>query len=59
VLEFDGELVFDPTRADGTPRKLLDVSRINALGWKARTALKDGIRKTYESARPQLEMKSR
>jgi GDP-L-fucose synthase len=58
VLRFDGELVFDPARADGTPRKLLDVSRINALGWKARTSLKEGIRQTYKSARQQLETKS-
>ncbi|MFZ0746287.1 MAG: GDP-L-fucose synthase [Terracidiphilus sp.] len=55
VLEFDGELQFDTSRQDGTPRKLLDVSRINALGWKARTSLEDGIRLTYESVRPQLE----
>jgi GDP-L-fucose synthase len=55
VLEFDGELVFDPSKPDGTPRKLLDVSRINALGWKARTSLTDGIRFTYESMREQLE----
>jgi len=56
VLEFDGELVFDPSRADGTPRKLLDVSRINSLGWHPITSLEDGIRKTYNSARTQLEL---
>lgn len=55
VLGFDGELVFDATKPDGTPRKLLDVSRINALGWKARTSLAEGIRLTYESTRSQLE----
>lgn len=55
VLGFEGQLVFDPSRPDGTPRKLLDVSRIHALGWKATTSLVDGIRKTYESARLQLE----
>jgi len=55
ILGFDGELVFDPSQQDGTPRKLLDVSRINALGWKARTPLPEGIRLTYESARSQLE----
>ncbi|KAA6458578.1 GDP-L-fucose synthase [Acidobacteria bacterium AB60] len=55
VLEFDGNLVFDTSKPDGTPRKLLDVSRIAALGWKARTELAQGIRRTYESMREQLE----
>lgn len=55
VLEFDGELVFDRSRPDGTPRKLLDVSRINSLGWKASTTLENGIRRTYASVRGQLE----
>lgn len=53
-LGFHGKLVFDATKPDGTPRKLLDVSRINALGWKATTALPDGIRKTYAAVREQL-----
>src|SRR5262249_81217 len=44
VLDFDCELVFDASKQDGTPQKLLDVSRIHALGWKARTSLEDGIR---------------
>lgn len=51
VLGFDGELVFDSTRPDGTPRKLLDVSRMRALGWQSSVSLADGIRRTYESAR--------
>jgi GDP-L-fucose synthase len=55
VLGFDGDLKFDATKPDGTPRKLLDVSRIAALGWQARTSLEDGIRLTYESTRSQLE----
>jgi len=55
VLDFDCELRFDPSRLDGTPRKLLDVSRINRLGWKARTELAEGIRLTYDSARAELE----
>ena len=55
VLGFDGELVFDPSKPDGTPRKLLDVSRMAALGWKARTSLADGIRLTYELTRDELE----
>lgn len=55
VLEFDCEIEPDPSRPDGTPQKLLDVSRIHALGWKAKTNLADGIRLTYEAARSQLE----
>lgn len=51
IVGFDGELVFDTGRPDGTPRKLLDVSRINALGWKAQTDLEDGIRRVYETAK--------
>lgn len=56
VLGFEGEFVFDPARPDGTPRKLLDVSRIHALGWKARTSLEQGIGITYESVRERLEV---
>lgn len=49
TVGFDGEIVFDRTRPDGTPRKLLDVSAINALGWHARTPLEDGLRAYYRS----------
>ncbi len=45
---FKGELVFDTTKPDGTPRKLLDVSKINSLGWKHKIDLNDGIEKTIE-----------
>ena len=48
VVGFDGELVFDTSKPDGTPQKLLDVTRIHALGWRHRTNLEDGIRQTYE-----------
>jgi GDP-L-fucose synthase len=54
-LGFTGELKFDTTKPDGTPRKLLDVSRIHALGWRAKTALPEGIRKTYAAAEEQLK----
>ena len=55
ALDFDGQLIFDTSRPDGTPQKLLDVSRIRALGWRPRTTLAEGIALTYEAARPQLE----
>jgi len=47
VVGFDGVLRFDPTKPDGTPRKLLDVSRLNSLGWKPKTALREGLEITY------------
>jgi GDP-L-fucose synthase len=55
ALGFAGDLVFDTTRPDGTPQKLLEVSRMLNLGWKPRTSLAEGIALTYEAARPQLE----
>ncbi len=48
VVGFKGELTFDASKPDGTPRKLLDVSRITALGWQPRIPLRDGIARTYE-----------
>lgn len=48
VVGFKGELVFNPEKPDGTPRKLLDVTRINDLGWKAMIPLETGVRYTYE-----------
>ena len=48
VVGYEGNLVFDPTKPDGTPRKLQDVSRINAFGWQARVPLAKGIEMTYE-----------
>lgn len=54
ILEFDGELTFDTTRQDGTPQKLLDVSRIHRLGWRAKVSLEDGIRRTYEAVGSRL-----
>jgi GDP-L-fucose synthase len=47
VVGFEGKLVFDPSKPDGTPRKLLDVSKLAEMGWKASIALEDGIRATY------------
>ena len=45
---FNGIIKFDTTKPDGTPRKLLDVSKINALGWTAKTPLREGIQKTIQ-----------
>ena len=50
VTGFEGSIVFDRSKPDGAPRKLLNVSRINALGWRARIALRDGLRDTYRWA---------
>lgn len=47
IVGFDGELVFDPTKPDGTPRKLLDVSRLRQLGWNSRIDLATGLESAY------------
>jgi GDP-L-fucose synthase len=48
-VRYEGQLVFDTTKPDGTPRKLMDVSKINNLGWLSKIKLNDGLRKTiYE-----------
>jgi GDP-L-fucose synthase len=48
VFEFNGELEFDSSKPDGTPRKLMDSSLINGLGWRAKITLEEGIRRIYE-----------
>ncbi len=48
LVNYEGRLVFDATKPDGMPKKLLDVSRLHALGWRHRTALPEGLAKTYE-----------
>ena len=50
VIGFRGRIVFDASKPDGTPRKLLDVSRLMALGWRSKTSLCDGISMAYQSA---------
>lgn len=47
VVGFEGELLFDTSRPDGTPRKLLDISRMNSLGWSPKTRLREGLEATY------------
>jgi GDP-L-fucose synthase len=48
VVHPSANIVYDTSKPDGTPRKLLDVSRLHALGWRHRTALSDGIAGTYD-----------
>jgi GDP-L-fucose synthase len=48
VVQFDGELVFDTSKPDGTPRKLMDVSRLKSLGWQADITLEPGLQQTYQ-----------
>ena len=48
VVGFKGNITFDTTKPDGTPRKLLDVSKLEKLGWKYKTELEDGIKLAYE-----------
>ena len=48
VADFNGEIIWDTEKPDGTPRKWLDVSKIHSLGWKHKIDLKEGIKNTYE-----------
>lgn len=48
IVGFKGDLEYDKSKPDGTPQKLLDVSKINSLGWKEKTGLKEGIKLTYQ-----------
>ncbi len=48
IVGYEGEIVYDTLKPDGTPQKLLDVSKMHDLGWKAKISLKDGIKETYE-----------
>jgi GDP-L-fucose synthase len=50
VIGFKGKITFDESKPDGTPRKLLDVSRLDRLGWRATTRIEDGLRVTFEAS---------
>jgi GDP-L-fucose synthase len=54
VTGYRGRIVWDATKPDGTPRKLMDVSRLSALGWRARVDLRAGVERTYASFREEL-----
>jgi GDP-L-fucose synthase len=58
IVGYNGDIVHDSSKPDGTPRKLLDVSRINTLGWSYKTELQDGIEKTYYWFQKNLEVGS-
>jgi GDP-L-fucose synthase len=49
TVGYQGEITFDPTKPDGAPRKLMDSSRLNALGWQAKVGLEDGLARAYAS----------
>lgn len=55
VVEYDGEIVYDNSKPDGTPRKLLDSSKIKALGWEAQTELRDGLKAAYSDFLKKIE----
>ena len=48
IVGFEGEIITDPSKPDGTPRKLMDVSKLTGFGWKAKTTLEEGIQKVYD-----------
>ncbi len=47
IVGYEGKLIFDPTKPEGVPRKLLDVSKMHTLGWSPRTSIEEGLKKTY------------
>lgn len=56
VIGYTGSIVFDPSKPDGTPRKLMDSSRLNALGWRAEVGLVAGLEKTYQDVKANKSM---
>ena len=55
VVGFAGEIIFDASKPDGTPRKLMDSSRLHALGWKHKTSLREGLAKAYTYFQQEIE----
>jgi GDP-L-fucose synthase len=56
IVGYEGGVVFDTGKPDGTPQKLLDISRMDELGWKAKTSLQEGIQRTYEFYKDQVKV---
>jgi GDP-L-fucose synthase len=56
IVGYEGGVVFDTGKPDGTPQKLLDISRMDELGWKAKTSLQEGIQRTYEFYKDQMKV---
>ena len=54
IVGFEGEIQLDTSKPDGTPRKLMDVSKLNGLGWKASTSLEEGIKIVYEEIKDKI-----
>jgi GDP-L-fucose synthase len=54
ITGFEGEIQHDLSKPDGTPRKLMDVSKLHSMGWKARIGLEDGIRSVYAAVQDRL-----
>ena len=54
IVGFEGEILTDTTKPDGTPRKLMDVSKLNGLGWKAKITLEEGIQKVYQEIKDKV-----
>jgi len=55
IVRFEGDIVFDTGKPDGTPQKLLDVSRMDELGWNAKISLREGIERTHEFYKEQVK----
>ncbi len=55
VLEFKGAIEFDASKLDGTPRKLMDTTKLTSYGWKPKISLEEGIERTYQQAIPMLD----
>jgi len=58
IVGYEGKIIHDKEKPDGTPRKLMDVSRINKLGWKYKTELREGLEKTYKWFKQNVEVRS-
>lgn len=55
IVKYDGEVIFDASKTDGIPRKMLDISKLKSLGWQSRVSLKEGITMTYEWYKTQFD----